>query len=197
MIKQFFFIAFFALITYCYSQYTSSGQCSDRTNVKAVDNFDFARYGETGRRWYTVFTYNTPADCQFVNFTITSNITVDFFWRRKNLTDGTWNGRSDGVVTWTPDSGTRNGIISLRYPNVPDPLIYPILGVDYDSFVLDYRCLDINSTSKMELIWARSRTTVYSSEVAAQVQQILSDSGLSDLAPTYAVQDPERCLPYP
>ncbi|XP_025837590.1 uncharacterized protein LOC112906822 [Agrilus planipennis] len=145
-----FAIVFLALITYCYSQYTSSGQCEDRTQLKAVDNFDVERYGESGRKWYTVFTYNTPADCQFVNFTITSNVSMDFYWVRKNLTSGTWGGRSDGVVWWTPDNGTRNAIISLVYPNVADPLVYPIVGIDYDGYSLEYRCINLNSTSRME-----------------------------------------------
>ncbi|XP_018336465.1 apolipoprotein D-like [Agrilus planipennis] len=196
MFKQLLAIFFLALISFSYSQYTLPGQCSDRKNIKPVENFQFEKYGATGRKWYTIFTYISPADCQFANFTVTSNVTLNFFWERKNLTTGNWFiGRTDGVVTWTPDNGTRNGIISLKYPDIADPLIYPILGIDYDGYTLDYRCVNINSTNRMELIWARSRNRTYTAQQAAKVKQILSDNGLSDLAPTYAVQDPARCSP--
>ncbi|XP_018330863.1 uncharacterized protein LOC108740863 [Agrilus planipennis] len=193
MFKQILTIALLALITYCYSQqYTSPGQCADR-RVRPVRNLQFERYGATGRRWYTVFTHNTAGDCQYINLTLTSNVTVDFFWVVKNLTTNTWNGRPDGVITWIPPCGTRDAILSTDYANATSSIIFSIFGIDYDGYMLQYRCVDLNSTTRTETIYGRSRNTTFTPQQAAKVQKIISDNGLADLPLTYAVQDPALC----
>ncbi|XP_025831593.1 uncharacterized protein LOC108737856 isoform X3 [Agrilus planipennis] len=197
MFKLLFTIAFLALITYCYSQIASPGQCADRTQVKAAENYDFAGYVATGRLWYTIFTYNTPGDCLYLNNTMTSNVTANFFWSVKNLTSGTWDSRS-GVTTWTPSSGKRDGILTIRRSSDPsNPLVYKMLGTDRDRYSVDYRCVDVNSTSRIEILFARSRSRSFTPQSSAPVFQILEDNGLSDLAAelVYAIQDPNVCTP--
>ncbi|XP_018326492.1 uncharacterized protein LOC108737858 isoform X3 [Agrilus planipennis] len=191
MFKQLFTISFLALITYCYSQSSSLGQCSDRTNIKPVENFDFVRYAANGQRRYTVRIHNAPGDCQFMNLNLTSNVAANLHWEVKFLPSGTKVVR-DGVVTWTPTSGSRDGIISVKYPNVNSPFVYSVLGVDYDEYSVGYRCIDLDA-SRIESIWVRSNNTNYTSQQAAAVNQILSDNGLSDLVLTDAIQDSARC----
>ncbi|XP_018326489.1 uncharacterized protein LOC108737858 isoform X1 [Agrilus planipennis] len=193
MFKQLFTISFLALITYCYSQSSSLGQCSDRTNIKPVENFDFVRYVADGQRKYTVRIHNAVGDCQYMNLNLTSNVTANLHWERKSLPSGTRVVR-DGVVTWAPASGTRDGIISVKYPNVNNSLVYIILGIDYDEYSIGYRCVDLDA-SRIESIWVRSNNMNYTSQQAAVFNQILSDNGLSDLALTDVVQDPARCSP--
>ncbi|XP_018326493.1 uncharacterized protein LOC108737859 [Agrilus planipennis] len=188
MCKLLFTIAFLALITYCYSQNASPGQCAERTQVKAAENYDFAGYVATGRLWYTIFTYNTPGDCLYLNNTMTSNVTASFFWSRKNLTSGA-RVTSSGQTIWTPP----NGIISIRRSNEANSLEYTMLGINRDEYSVGYRCVDVNSTSRSETLFARSRSRSFTPQQAAAVSQILSDNGLSDLAVTYAVQDPDVC----
>ncbi|XP_018324711.1 uncharacterized protein LOC108736685 [Agrilus planipennis] len=142
-----------------------------------------------------MFTYNIPADCEYANFTMTSDVTGDFFWIRKNLTTGQWSGRSDGVVTWTPASNRREGIISQKYPNVANPLVYLILGVRYDEYVVEYRCVNVNSTTRMEFMWTRGRTKRYTDLTAIRVRQVRINNGLANLRGTFAAQDQYRCSP--
>ncbi|XP_025834136.1 uncharacterized protein LOC108732535 isoform X3 [Agrilus planipennis] len=190
MFRQFIAIVVLALISFTYSQYTSRGQCSDRTNLRAVQNFSFARYASNNASWYPIYTY-VNSDCQIVNFALTDNVTMDMVYIQKNLTTGVWFGRR-GVVTWVPGS-RREGVLSLVYPDVRDPLIFRILGIDYVNYTIDYRCINLDSSNKREFLYIMSRRNTLSAALNATVQRIVRANGLGGIQQMHVVQDARSC----
>ncbi|XP_025835172.1 uncharacterized protein LOC108740855 [Agrilus planipennis] len=196
MFKQLFAIVFVALISSSYSQYVSRGQCEDR-NIKPVKNFPGVnRYGDDGilHRWYTVFTFNVKADCQEITFRRRSSLLTvsNFSLRQKDVSKDEWLPSSDGVITLASDNG--EGIINVKYNNAASPLQFKILGYNNSLYTIDYNCVNINSNSRRETLYARGRPRFYEQRVANEVEKILKDNGLADIKRTYIYQDEDDCF---
>ncbi|XP_025834141.1 uncharacterized protein LOC112905614 [Agrilus planipennis] len=189
MFRQLIAIVVLALISFTYSEYTSPGQCSDRVNLRPVQNFDLERYG-TGKAWYPVISYN-PIHCQIAYFTATSKNTMDLVYIQKNLTTGIWFNR-EGELTWIPENN-REGILSLVYPDVVDPLIFRTLGIDYDNYTVDYRCINLDSANKSEFLYVKSRRRDLTPAQNATIQAILRANGLGGIKQINVIQDPKIC----
>ncbi|XP_025834135.1 uncharacterized protein LOC108732487 isoform X2 [Agrilus planipennis] len=191
MFRQFIAIVVLALISYTYAQYTSPGQCSDRTTLRPVQNFSLARYASNNTPWYPVITYSNNFDCQIVYFQLTDNVTMNMVYIQKNLTTGIWFDR-EAEVTWVPGR-RREGVLSLVYPNVVDPLIFRILGIDYVNYTIDYRCINLDSSSKRESLYVMSRSRSLTPAQNATIQQILQANGLGGIRQVTVVQDATTC----
>ncbi|XP_018318858.1 uncharacterized protein LOC108732496 [Agrilus planipennis] len=190
MFRQFIAIVVLALISYTNGQYTSPGQCSDRTNLRAVQNFSLERYANNNASWYMVQS-NINSDCQILNFALTSNVTVDMVYIQKNSTSGLWFSRR-GVKTWVPGN-KREGVLSLVYPNVADPFVFKILGIDYLNYSIDYRCINVDGSNKREFLYVMSRRSTSSPALNATIQRIVRANGLGEIQLMHVVQDPVSC----
>ncbi|XP_025835167.1 uncharacterized protein LOC112903901 [Agrilus planipennis] len=190
MFKQLLAIVFLAFISSSYSQYISQGQCEDR-KIKPITDFPGVNYYGTMWRWFTVFTSNIQIDCQYLNFERPSSASSNVISHQKYIPIKQWS-KSNGVVTLA--SGSGQGTIDIKFEKSVDPVQFTILGYNHEQYTIDYYCENIDFERRKEILYARSRTRVFSNESAAKVAKILEDNGLGDIEKTYVVQDPGACL---
>ncbi|XP_025835170.1 uncharacterized protein LOC112903890 isoform X2 [Agrilus planipennis] len=185
MFNQLFAIVFLALISFSYSQVVSQGQCEDR-NVKPVQDFPGVNYyGANLRRWYTVYSSDSQADCESLNFTRISLTSSRISSVHKSS-------KSDGVVTLA--SNDSQGIINVKYDDSDEAVQYKILEFDYDRYTVDYNCVNVDSNNKREILYVRSRTRSIDDDIA-RILEILRNMGLASRSTTFVQQDIASCLP--
>ncbi|XP_025834089.1 uncharacterized protein LOC112905600 [Agrilus planipennis] len=175
-------IVVLALISFSYSQVTSSGQCGDRTSVRHMKNFNLERFSGNNASWYLVYSLSA-ANCEIINYAVTSNVTLHMISQLKNLrlgTNGAWLERY-GEVTWQPGSN-RRGVLSLVLGNVAAPFIFRVLGTDYVNYNIQYRCINVDSSTKREFLYVMSRRNALSTSMDGLVQRIIRANGLGGLS---------------
>ncbi|XP_025835166.1 uncharacterized protein LOC112905937 [Agrilus planipennis] len=191
MFKQLFAIVFLALISSSYSQYVSRGQCEDR-KIKPVEQFPLiAVYGgdQVYRRWFTVITSNISAACQEISFRRrTSSVDESqFTLTQKSL------GKQEleGVVSLGNYNGEK--VINVQFNNTEGVTQFRILGFVNTYYTIDYNCVNLNSASRRELLYVRSRTRAYSDAIGEEIDQIIKNNGLTDIKLIYPNQEFMSC----
>ncbi|XP_018336490.1 uncharacterized protein LOC108744986 [Agrilus planipennis] len=196
MFKQLFAVVFLALISSSYSQYVSRGQCEDR-KIKPVEQFPLIGvYGgdQFLRRWFTVFTSNIEADCQELNFRRRTKSVNEsqFTLSQKDVLTGKRYPDDDGVISLGNYNGEK--VVDVKFNNTEGVTQFRILGYNNNYYTIDYNCVNINSTHRRELLYARSRYRNYIDSTAKEVDKILNDNGLADIKRKYANQDLNICF---